>query len=349
MIERRQSLNEPVLSVRDLVIQYEGAGGVVQAVRGVRFDLAPDESLAVIGESGCGKTTLGLALMGLLPKSARIVAGQILYRTRDGRVTDVVRLSGRELRDFRWKECAMVFQGALNAFNPVLKIWDQVLDTARAHGLRDRTRVREQCERLLRLVQLDPDRVLQSYPHELSGGMRQRVMIALSLLLEPRLVIYDEPTTALDILTQRAIIEVLRSLRQELGFAMVFISHDLPLAAELADRVATMYAGRIVELAPVRDLFYRPRHPYTRGLLRAVPPVSGSLTTVASIPGSPPSLAELPPGCSFAPRCELATDRCRSEDPPLCMVGADHWSACHYWSAVSLDRRTERLGGASHA
>ncbi|MDW8060220.1 MAG: ATP-binding cassette domain-containing protein [Thermomicrobium sp.] len=163
MIDVQRPSCQPLLSVRDLVVQYQGASGAVQAVRGVSFDLASDESLALIGESGCGKTTLGLALLGLLPKAARIMGGQILYRTRDGRVVDVVRLSDAELRRFRWQECAMVFQGALNAFNPVLKIWDQVVDTARAHGFRDRTRIREQCERLLRLVQLDPTRVLDSY------------------------------------------------------------------------------------------------------------------------------------------------------------------------------------------
>lgn len=328
-----------LLEVHDLRIEYRTPLGTLHAVRGVTFSLGAHESLALIGESGCGKTTLGLALLGLLPKGARIVSGRILYHYPDGRTVDLVQLSRVELRHFRWRECAMVFQGALNAFNPVLKLWDQVLDTARAHGLRERSEVRRRCERLLELVQLEPDRVLQSYPHELSGGMRQRVMIALSLLLEPRIVIYDEPTTALDILTQRAIIEVLRNLRRELGFSMLFISHDLPLAAELADRVATMYAGRIVEIGPVRNLFYQPRHPYTVGLIEAVPPVGGPLTHVASIPGSPPSLLSLPPGCSFAPRCPFAVERCRREDPPLVEVMGGHASACHFWQRVQLERR----------
>ncbi len=331
-----------LLAIRNLTIHYRTPAGVAQAVRAVSFDLAPGECLALIGESGCGKTTLGLALLGLLPKSARIVQGQLLYRFRDGQVVDLTQLSATELRRFRWRECAMVFQGALNAFNPVLRIWDQVLDTARAHGLDDHTKIRARCEELLELVQLEPARVLRSYPHELSGGMRQRVMIALSLLLEPRLVIYDEPTTALDILTQRAIIEVLRQLRQTLGFAMLFISHDLPLAAELADRVATMYAGRIVEIGGVRDLFYQPRHPYTLGLLKAVPLVGGPLGEVASIPGSPPSLIDPPPGCSFAPRCPFATERCLHEEPSLSAVRDGQASACHYWSRVRLESRMVR-------
>ncbi len=333
-----------LLAIQDLSIHYRTPVGVAQAVRSVTFDLTPGECLALIGESGCGKTTLGLALLGLLPQNARIVSGHVYYRFRDGRVADITQLSSAELRQFRWRECAMVFQGALNAFNPVLKIWDQVLDTARAHGFEDRAQVRARCEELLERVQLEPARVLRSYPHELSGGMRQRVMIALSLLLEPRLVIYDEPTTALDILTQRAIIEVLRELRQTLGFSMLFISHDLPLAAELADRVATMYAGRIVEIGGVRDLFYQPRHPYTLGLLKAVPPVGGPLGEVASIPGSPPSLINPPPGCSFAPRCTFATERCTQEEPSLVVVADGQASACHHWSRVRLESRV----GQSH-
>jgi len=330
---------EPVLAVRDLTVSYRAPYGAVPAVRSVSFDLFDGECLALIGESGCGKTTLGLALLGLLPKGASVVAGQILYRKRDGSTVDVARLRGEAARRFRWHECAMVFQGALNAFNPVLRIWDQVLDTARAHGLTDTSTVRQRIVRLLRAVQLEPERVLASYPHELSGGMRQRVMIALSLLLEPRVVIYDEPTTALDILTQRAILEVLRDLRRELRFSMLFVSHDLALAAELADRVATMYAGRIVELGDVRELFYRPRHPYTAGLLAAVPPVVGPLVEVSSIPGSPPNLARLPSGCAFHPRCSYAQALCTEQDPPVFLVDDGHWSACHFWHAVRLQRQ----------
>jgi peptide/nickel transport system ATP-binding protein len=330
---------EPILSIRDLRVEYRTAAGSLLAVDGASFDLHPAESIALIGESGSGKTTMGLGLLRLLPKSAHVSTGEILYRRRDGQVVDVLRLSGDELRRFRWQECAMVFQAAQNALNPVARVWDQMLDTMRAHRSASHDEVRERAERLLRMVQLEPRRVLHAFPHELSGGMRQRVLIAMSLLLDPQVLILDEPTTALDILTQRAIIEVLQSLRTQLRFAMLFISHDLSLAAELADRVATMYAGKIVELGSVRDMFYDPRHPYTLGLINAVPPVAGDLFEISSIPGAPPSLLSLPTGCSFNPRCGYALERCTSDTPPLYAIDAGHASACHYWSEVKLERK----------
>jgi peptide/nickel transport system ATP-binding protein len=334
----RSQIPQPILAIRDLRVEYHTAAGKVLAVDGAGFELHPGESIALIGESGSGKTTLGLGLLRLLPKSGRTSAGQILYRRRDGEVVDVLQLPNEEMRRFRWQECAMVFQAAQNALNPVARVWDQMLDTVRAHRSSSRDEIRQRCERLLRMVQLEPRRVLYAFPHELSGGMRQRVLIAMSLLLDPQVLILDEPTTALDILTQRAIIDVLQSLRAELRFAMLFISHDLSLAAELADRVATMYAGKIVEIGSVRDLFYNPKHPYTLGLIKAVPPVAGDLFDISSIPGAPPSLLNLPSGCSFHPRCVYARERCTSESPPLYPVGDTHASACHYWSEVQLER-----------
>jgi len=333
----------PILSVRDVWIEYRTSAGPVHAVSGASFDLHPGESIALIGESGSGKTTLGLGLLRLLPKSA-VIRGEVQYRRRDDQVVDVLRLSGEQVRQFRWQECAMVFQAAQNALNPVARVWDQMLDTVRAHRSMPRARVRERSEHLLSLVQLDPRCVLHAYPHELSGGMRQRVLIAMSLLLDPQVLILDEPTTALDILTQRAIIDVLRSLRDELRFAMLFISHDLSLAAELADQVATMYAGKIVELGDVRDMFYTPRHPYTLGLIEAVPPVAGDLYEISSIPGAPPSLLKLPTGCSFHPRCAYARQRCQVDEPPLYAAGHKHVSACHYWSEVQLERSVAEMG-----
>jgi peptide/nickel transport system ATP-binding protein len=336
---------EPILSVRDLCVDYQTSAGNVRAVDGASFDLHPGETIALIGESGSGKTTLGLGMLRLLPKSGRTPGGQILYRRRDGQVVDVLRLSNEEMRRFRWQECAMVFQAAQNALNPVARVWDQMLDTVRAHRSAGRDEVRARCERLLGMVQLEPRRVLHAFPHELSGGMRQRVLIAMSLLLDPQVLILDEPTTALDILTQRAIIEVLRSVRAELHFAMLFISHDLSLAAELADRVATMYAGKVVELGNVREIFYDPKHPYTLGLIKAVPPVAGDLFEISSIAGAPPSLLNLPPGCSFHPRCTYAHARCATDVPPLYSVAPGHASACHYWSEVKLERKVvERVG-----
>lgn len=323
-----------VLQVDNLSVEFPARRGLVKAVRNVSFDLREGEALALIGESGSGKTTLGLSLVRLLPKTARIREGRILFRSK-GDEQDVLLLNKEELRAFRWRDCAMVFQGAQNAFNPVLRIEQQFLDTARAHGITDAARVRAEATDLLRRVQLDPTRVLGSYPHELSGGMRQRVLIALGLLLKPQIVILDEPTTALDILTQRSVIEVLRDLRDEFHFSLIFISHDLSLAAELADRVATVYAGRIVEIGGVFDIFERPRHPYTQGLTQTVPTVTGELRELISIPGSPPDLINPPKGCAFNPRCPYATERCREQEPPLEEVGTGQLAACWNWREIA--------------
>ena len=333
-----------VLSVRDLSIDYRTRRGPVHAVRDVSFDIAKGETIAIIGESGSGKTTLAISLIRLSPRSARIVKGQILY-TGEGGTVDVRTLPEDELRQFRWSECAMVFQAALNSFNPVINIWEQFGDTARAHGMKDVKAVHARAEELLDLVRLDPKRVLRAYPHELSGGTKQRVLIALSLLLKPQLIILDEPTTALDILTQRSIIDLLGQLKQTLGFSMIFISHDLSIAAELADRMITMYAGTVVERASVNDLFYRPRHPYSVGLLRAVPRVSGAMGAVASIPGSPPDLIRLPPGCTYVPRCPLAIPACSEREPDLIAVDTtDHDARCIRWKTVA-----EQVGTAEVA
>jgi peptide/nickel transport system ATP-binding protein len=245
----------------------------------------------------------------------------------------VLSLNGGDLRQFRWRECAMVFQSALNALNPVLRVSEHFADTARAHGYMPGQRValRERSLKLLSMVRLDPDRVWRSFPHELSGGMRQRVLIALALLLEPQLLILDEPTTALDILTQRNIMDVLKELRSKLGFSMLFISHDLALAAELADRVATVYAGKIIEIGDVRTIFRNPNHPYTIGLIKAVPTLTSDQSTLVSVPGSPPDLIQLPTGCKFHPRCPLASERCIQEEPELVEVKAGHQVACWHW------------------
>ena len=333
---------EAIVRVRDLEVGYATPRGRVNAVRGVSFDLAPEENLALIGESGSGKTTLGLALVRLLPKSASVTRGEIVFHSESHGGVDVTQLSDEDLRQFRWQQCAMVFQSALNALNPVLRIRDHFADTARAHKAQDGelkgARLDERAAECLRLVRLDPERVLSSFPHELSGGMRQRVMIALGLLLNPSVLILDEPTTALDVLTQRSIIEVLRELKADLHCAMIFVSHDLSLAAELGDRVATTYAGRIVELGDVKDLFYHPRHPYTVGLLDAVPTLTQSRDDLSSIPGSPPDLIDLPSGCKFHPRCPYATDKCRQEEPPLLEVDRpNQGAACWHWERVGAD------------
>jgi peptide/nickel transport system ATP-binding protein len=340
--------NNPILSVKDLVVRYEtGSRTHVDAVRGVSFDLYPGQSLALVGESGCGKTTLGLGLLRLLPRLGSVPSGSLEYVGKNGKTIDVLKLSRPALRRWRWEEAAIVFQGAMNSFNPVLRIADQMADTMAAHkvgGVKpSKSEIAEKSAEMLKAVRLEPSQVLPSYPHELSGGMRQRVLIAMSLLLDPRLLILDEPTTALDILTQRAIVDVLAELRERLGFTMIFITHDLALAAELADRVATMYAGRIIENGSVRDIFANARHPYTAGLINAVPPVTGDLPNLASIPGSPPSLANLPGGCAFRDRCTYAISDCAQIDPELYRieerpVGMTHAAACIRWQEVQSKR-----------
>ena len=332
---------EPILSVRNLSITYQARRGQVQAVRNISFDVGRGETLALIGESGSGKTTIGLGLMHLLPTTARVIDGRVMYHRYEkgsgltNRETEVLSLNGNSLRQFRWHECAMVFQSALNALNPVLRISEHFVDTAKAHGYlsgsRETKALREQSLHLLSLVKLDPERVWHSFPHELSGGMRQRVLIALALLLEPQLLILDEPTTALDILTQRNIMDVLKELRGQFGFSMLFISHDLALAAELADRVATVYAGEIIEIGDVRTIFRNPGHPYTIGLIKAVPTLTSDQSSLVSVPGSPPDLIELPTGCKFHPRCPLADERSRSEEPPLTEIAPGHHVACWHW------------------
>ncbi len=332
---------EPILSVQNLSIIYEARRGQVQAVRNVSFDVAPGEAVALIGESGSGKTTVGLGLMHLLPTTAKVMDGRVIYRRPGhglqpaGRATEVLGLAGENLRHFRWRECAMVFQSALNALNPVLRISEHFADTARAHSYmsgQQTNALRERSMQLLSMVRLDPERVWHSFPHELSGGMRQRVLIALALLLEPQLLILDEPTTALDILTQRNIMEVLKDLRGKLGFSMLFISHDLALAAELADRVATVYAGRIIEIGDVRTVFRNPYHPYTIGLIKAVPTLTSDKSSLISVPGSPPDLIQLPTGCKFHPRCPLAIEQCIQEEPERIEVESGHQVACWRWT-----------------
>lgn len=340
--------DQVVLSVRDLVVSYRtGAGTSLDAIRGVSFDLFGDTALALVGESGCGKTTLGLALLRLLPRLGSITGGSLTYRDKLGQEVDVLGLQRNNLRRWRWSEAAMVYQGAMNAFNPVLTVGQQMIDTMKDHADGARSTPAELAERAgeaLRSVRLEPRQVLNSYPHQLSGGMRQRALIATSLLLNPRLLILDEPTTALDILTQRAIVDLLAELRAERGFAMIFISHDLALAAELADRVVTMYAGQIIETGTARDIFYAPKHPYTSKLINAVPPVVGDLPELASIGGSPPSLANLPSGCAFRPRCDLAIADCATTMPPLLELehrGRDlsHASACLRTNDVHHERK----------
>lgn len=334
-----QTRNDVVLSVKDLSVSYLAERGRVQAVSNISFDLHQGETLAFIGESGCGKSTLNLGLLRLLPKTGSIDSGTILYTRRDGKQIDVRKLSNRQMRKFLWAECSMVFQGALNSLNPVIRIADMVYDTGSAHNL-SRKESEKRALNLFERVRLDPMRVFRAYPHELSGGMRQRVLLAMSLLLRPQIVIMDEPTTAVDILTQRSILNVLKELRAELNFSTIFISHDLAVAAEIADTIATMYAGELVEVGPVEEVFYHPRHAYSLSLLNAAPRLSAGKEELNSIPGSPPDLIEPPSGCKFHERCPYVLDICKQTPPPweTAPDNPDHSVACYATEQVIAAR-----------
>ena len=320
---------KPLLRVRDLVVEFHLDRGTLRAVNRVSLDVYPGEIMAIVGESGSGKSTLAFALLNLVPPPGRIVEGQVTFNG-----TDVLALRGDALRQYRWREVAMVFQAAQNVLNPVMRVVDHFLDTARDHGLTNEGEVLAWAEELLRMVRLEPARVFSAYPHELSGGMRQRVVIALSLLLKPRMVILDEPTTALDVVTQAYIMDILNEIRREMNLTMLLLTHDMSVVAKIADRVGVMYAGQVMEIADVDSIFYRPRHPYTVGLIHAAPSLLGDLDRKQPIPGSPPDLINPPPGCPFRPRCGYASARCE-EDPGLHVIADGHWVACHHWEQVT--------------
>jgi peptide/nickel transport system ATP-binding protein len=317
-----------VLRATDVSVAYEGQRPT-RAVREVSLELRAGEVLGIAGESGCGKSTLAYALTRMLRPPAVQTGGTVEYTDREGRVWDLTALDHAALRRLRWAEFSMVFQSAMNALNPVTSIGAQFDDIFRTHRPDlDRTARRERAQRLLEMVGIDPKRV-RSFPHELSGGMRQRVVIALALALEPRLVVMDEPTTALDVLVQREILDEIERLRAELGFAIIFITHDLGLLLEISDKLAVMYAGQFVEYAPARRIAEEAQHPYTQGLLRSFPSLRGGRRDLRGIPGNPPDLRLDLAGCPFAPRCEHVFDRCRTETP-LLLPSAEHWPySCH--------------------
>jgi peptide/nickel transport system ATP-binding protein len=322
---------EPLLEVRGLRVDYGAAGGAVHAVVDADLMLRRGEVLGLAGESGSGKSTLAFAVTRLLRAPGVITAGEVRYHPGDGAFVDLLQAGETALRVLRWSQISVVMQSAMNALNPVLSVRSQLTDALRAHRpSMTRAEQRARAAELLAMVGITADR-LGSHPHELSGGMRQRVMIAMALALEPQVVIMDEPTTALDVVTQREILGELMQLREQLGFAILFITHDLSLLIEIADSIAVMYAGRLVERAAAGSLFRSPRHPYTLGLLSSFPALHGPRQHLTGIPGSPPDLRLLPAGCAFHPRCAYAMSRCRTEIPPLTSLNAAAGRAVACW------------------
>ncbi|HYS99503.1 MAG TPA: ABC transporter ATP-binding protein [Thermoplasmata archaeon] len=315
--------------MRDLSVEFDTRAGKVHAVEGASFDVAEGEALGLAGESGCGKTTTALSLMRLLPANGHIVEGTVRL---DGR--NLVRSSEAALQKIRWKKISIIFQGAMNSLNPVQRIGKQIAEPIILHEGATKEAATARAGQLLELVGISRER-LSDYPHEFSGGMRQRVMIAMALACNPNLVIADEPVTALDVMIQAQILELLERLRRELGLSMILISHDLSVLAETCDRVAIMYAGKIVETGPVVDVFSDPKHPYTQGLVAAFPDVRGPRIMPEAIPGDVPSLISPPSGCVFHPRCKFSFDRCTTAEPALSELSPGRRAACFLFPEVT--------------
>ena len=315
---------EPLLSVNDLEVEYRSKRGNVKAVDHVSFEIYPNEVFGLAGESGCGKSTIAHAITRLLRPPAYISGGQVTFRN-----TDLLHMDDETLRDFRWRHLSIVFQSAMNSLNPVLTVGTQIIDSIQAHTLMSKEEARSRALELLDVVGIDRARI-SSYPHQLSGGMRQRVVIAIALVLNPELIIMDEPTTALDVVVQKQIMDQIRELKEQFGFSILFISHDLSLMVEFSDRVGIMYAGELIEVTKSREIFSRPLHPYTQRLMNSFPSVTGPRTEMLGIPGSPPNLIEPPTGCRFHPRCSVAiAGICQQVHPDLVEVKPGHFTACH--------------------
>ena len=327
----------PLLEVRNLKTYLSTSQGLVKAVDGVSYHVAAGETVALVGESGCGKTMSALSIMRLVPKpQGSIVDGEIRFQGKN-----LLTLDDEEMRRIRGQEIAMIFQEPMTSLNPVLTIGRQITETLEAHDSVSQDEAKKRALHLLQLVGIpDPQRRFSDYPHQLSGGMRQRVMIAIALSCKPKLILADEPTTALDVTIQAQILELMRDLSDKFGVAMMIITHNLGVVARYADRVYVMYAGKIIESASAKEIYQNPRHPYTLGLLRSVPRLDQPRKAkLDPIEGQPPDLWNLPGGCSFRPRCKFCIERCAQEVPPLREIGHDHQSAC--WVAESLVEKTE--------
>jgi peptide/nickel transport system ATP-binding protein len=306
---------EALLEVSELSVDYVTEAANVRAVDRVSFTLGPGEFLGIVGESGCGKSTLLFAVAQLLSPPGEVVGGTVTFRG-----SDMVRLTDDELRHMRWRDFSVVMQSAMNALNPMKSIAAQFRDTLQAHGNPSAEEVRQRSAEVLEMVGIDAAHLV-SYPHQLSGGMRQRAMIAMALLFTPQLVIMDEPTSALDVVAQRSLMTKIRDLQRQLGFAVIFVTHDMSVVSRYSDRMMVMYAGQMVEAGRTDAIFERPMHPYTRGLMQAFPSVSGPRRALVGIPGAPPDLARPSSGCRFCPRCPEAMPQCASREPEVLRIG----------------------------
>jgi oligopeptide transport system ATP-binding protein len=334
--------NGHILSVKDLKTYFETEDGTVKAVDGISFELERGETLGIVGESGSGKSVTNLSIIRLIPEPpGKIVSGEIIFNGEDIRS-----LSIEELRRIRGKRIAMIFQDPMTSLNPFMRISKQLMEMTELHLGYTKDQAYEHAVKMLETVGIPDARSrVDSYPHEFSGGMRQRVMIAMALSCEPELLIADEPTTALDVTIQAQILELIKKLKQETGTSVILITHDLGVVAGMTDHIIVMYAGKVFEQAPTRELFKYPGNPYTKGLLRSVPdPAHEEGQALYQIPGLPPDVAHLPPGCPFAPRCERAEEICHREFPPFVEINAEHFSLCHFAEEVYADSRRERDG-----
>jgi peptide/nickel transport system ATP-binding protein len=315
--------NGYVLDVKDLTMHYMTRKGPVYAVDGVSFCVARGESVGLVGESGCGKTSIAISLLKLLPQNAKILGGEILLNG-----TDLMPMSYKEVLKFRWRRISMIFQAAMNAMNPVYTVAEQILEAMRLHRpeLSDRE-MDQKIDDLFELVGLDPG-FKDYYPHQYSGGMRQRAIIAMALSCDPDIIIADEPTTALDVIVQDSLLKKVREIQKQLNMAMLYISHDIAVIAEVSQRMGVMYAGNLAEMASTEAIFHRPLHPYTMGLMSACPSIAGEKTELVQLPGEPPDLLNPPPACRFHPRCPCATEICKQEMPEFRDHGGGHYAAC---------------------
>ncbi|MBA3471306.1 MAG: ABC transporter ATP-binding protein [Herpetosiphonaceae bacterium] len=328
--------NEALLTVDDLCVEYRTPRGPVRAVDHVSFSIAHGEVFGLAGESGSGKSTIAHAIMRILHPPAVITGGHVNFSG-----DDVLEMDGDELARFRWRDVSMVFQSAMNALNPVMTIGEQICDVIQCHLRLSKADSMDKAAHLLDLVGIERSR-LAAYPHQLSGGMRQRAVIAIALALNPPLMIMDEPTTALDVVVQKEILQQISDLKDKMGFSILFITHDMSLMVEFSDRIGIMYAGEIVETADAHDVFNNPQHPYTRGLMSSFPSLVGPKVKLTGIPGSPPDMGKPPSGCRFHPRCDQAMAICSLQRPALREVAPVHRAACHLYELTGVTPRTER-------